>query len=796
MNLVTLFTMVLSLSFRGSILSILIILVKWTFKSKLNANWHYYIWLLLIIRLVIPYAPESPMSIFNLLPSVLQSTEIPGNVNRVSDIDDELIMPQNVDINTGNVQNEMIRNENITGNSDNVWLDHDLLLSVIWLIGVAGMLLYILIANIAFRLKINGAPHCKDEGTLRRLDDCEREMNIRTIIPIIYNKNVKTPSIFGLLKPKLLLSSETMDNLSGDEQRYIFLHELAHLKRKDNLINLITMLVQSLHWFNPIVWYAFYKIREDCEVACDAYVLSRLKPTEYKKYGETIIRLINIISKSYWHPVTTGMTNNKSGLKSRIKMVVKFKKNSWKWSVIAVAVAIVVALIGLTDPKSTTSVNDKNNTSILSKNDIDFNKDLYNESLNVIMTDGRYYEETEPGPYMGSNWEGKYDIQLIDSRGNILSKLDLNKAFNEEKLTFQSVFNIEFDDYNNDSNIDFTIGQYASSNGNIYRLFTILPTGEIKALPIRGQSEIFSSGGNRYSKKFEKIDTATFKNRYYDNKTGEMVETYYSWADSENQFVIKPVSTDISPIQTDFPLKVAVDTQCIVDLNGDGSGDSVYYSVDNSSFMVNGAEYIDKLKEMDIYIENPNREWYCIVDIDKSDKSKEIALLDEGPSNDPRSHFFRFTGNKVEYAGSITDFPYTSTCKFNGDGTIVARYRLSILETWWAPATWELDRNGYLQQTHQDIYYPYSYESQDSSFVPVLRKDLMLYTEPDLKAGRVMAMAGSKVNFKATDNVHWVCLSTGNGAEGWFYVEGYSAILVGEEKVEATSIFENLNFAD
>ena len=168
------------------------------------------------------------------------------------------------------------------------------------------------------------------------------------------------------------------------------------------------------------------------------------------------------------------------------------------------------------------------------------------------MTDGRYYEDKEPGIY-GSNWEGKFHIQLVDDKGNIISELDLNKAFNEQKLNFQDVFSVEFDDYNNDGNIDFVIGQYASSNGNIYKLFTILPDGKIAALPIKGQPEIFSSGGNRYSKKFEKIGMTTFISQYYDNSKGEMVETYYSWSDNENQFVI--IKGDNLPQKLYLPLK-------------------------------------------------------------------------------------------------------------------------------------------------------------------------------------------------------------------------------------------------
>jgi bla regulator protein BlaR1 len=544
--------MILSLSFMGTVVAGIIILIKALFKNRFNAVWHYYIWFLLIIRLIIPYAPESSLSIFNLLSPASQRIGISQNVSRSIDTDillsfineESAVNKDTIINNNSNIQNESIEKEN--GEKENSVLSKKnsirfnyYMVSIIWLIGAIIMLLYTLIVNTGFLFKINKQPQCKEENILRNFDECKSMMNVHIKIPVIYDRSLKTPSLFGLIRPKLLIPSEIINNLSEEEKRYVFLHELAHFKRKDILINWIMMLVQILHWFNPIVWYAFYKMHEDCEIACDAYVLSQLKPVEYKKYGETIINLINTISKPYWVSTTIGMANNKSSIKRRIKMIAMFKKNSWKWSIIAVAVLVAVGFAGLTNSKSVASLNNKDDANILSKNNIDFNKDSYNESLIVKMTDGRYYEDKEPGAYMGSNWEGKFHIQLVDDKGNIISELDLNKAFNEQKLNFQSTFSIEFDDYNNDGNIDFVIGQYASSNGNTYKLFTISPDGKIEELLIEGQSEIFSSGGNRYSKRFEKIDMTSFKNQYYDNSKGKTVETYYSWSDNENQFIIK-----------------------------------------------------------------------------------------------------------------------------------------------------------------------------------------------------------------------------------------------------------------
>lgn len=205
-----------------------------------------------------------------------------------------------------------------------------------------------------------------------------------------------------------------------------------------------------------------------------------------------------------------------------------FNKNSLKWYIL-ISVIIIIGLIVL---RGDGGVSDKEDTNVISNNFIDFNNDSYKENLIVKMIDGKYYEDKNPGAKIGGNFDGKFNIELTDNEGNIISKFDLNEAFNEQKLSFQN-FNVEFDDYNNDGNIDFTIGQYVSSNGSIYKLFTILPDGKIEELPIKGQSDIFSSGGNRYSKKFEKIDDTAFKNQYYDNSKGQTFETYYSWVDKE-----------------------------------------------------------------------------------------------------------------------------------------------------------------------------------------------------------------------------------------------------------------------
>jgi len=170
----------------------------------------------------------------------------------------------------------------------------------------------------------------------------------------------------------------------------------------------------------------------------------------------------------------------------------------------------------------------------LSNNDL-FPVNGEHQYLRLKMVKGRYYEDWIPGPYMGTIWEGYFILELSDESGNVISQNDLSKVY-KEPLIFNSLFQIQFDDYNGDDDIDFTIGQYASSNGRDYKLFTIRKDGRIEELPVKDYFSLFISNTTGfYSTKLTKIDNITFKIEYYDNSKGKNIEDYFKW--DGNKFI-------------------------------------------------------------------------------------------------------------------------------------------------------------------------------------------------------------------------------------------------------------------
>lgn len=93
-----------------------------------------------------------------------------------------------------------------------------------------------------------------------------------------------------------------ISTLDDKEIKYVILHQLSHYKRKDILIVWLSKIVEITQFFNPLIRFGLKIMKEDCEEACDEYVLGKLEKNENKAYGNTIIKVnskaLNLIDKN------------------------------------------------------------------------------------------------------------------------------------------------------------------------------------------------------------------------------------------------------------------------------------------------------------------------------------------------------------------------------------------------------------------------------------------------------------------------------------------------------------------
>ncbi|MBQ9115678.1 MAG: hypothetical protein IJY04_01515, partial [Clostridia bacterium] len=279
---------------------------------------HVCLWALVGIRLVFPISLESALSLIpsaETVPPEIMYESAPkiesgiGVLNSaVNPVISETLAPQ-------------------LGDSVNPMQIITLVAAVIWLCGVAAMLIYALIAYLRLLRAV-------------RVSICARDN-------IWLCDNVSTPFILGFIRPRIYLPSA----ISEQNAEHVIAHERAHLRRLDHLWKPLGFLLLSVYWFNPAIWLAYVLLCRDIELACDQRVIRKMEAEEKKGYSEALLafgskeRLITAC------PLAFGET----GVKNRIKSVFNYKKPTL-W-IIIVTVILIIATIALflTNPPSSES---------------------------------------------------------------------------------------------------------------------------------------------------------------------------------------------------------------------------------------------------------------------------------------------------------------------------------------------------------------------------------------------------------------------------------------------------------
>lgn len=368
--LLSAFQWVLYASVMAGILTIVIILLKLLLGNKLNIKWHSWVWFLVMIRLLVPYAPETPFSVFNLwglFPGVPNYTMSEQQVNLINDSG----LAQNNSGNQPGLQSGVIGttlpDSSGLPNSTNTRDFYLLLFCAVWLTGMAGLGFFTLVKERRFRSELKNYRSCTDENILALSASCQSRLGLSGSLVILETSNHKSPSVCGLIRPRLLLPAGIGTRLTNDEFEYVILHELAHLKRKDTAVNCLITIMRIIHWFNPVLWVAFSRWRQDSEIACDAYVLFRIGADRAGDYGRVIIKLLESCSlKNAYGAV--GLLGLKSQIKRRITMISLFGKGSYKWSVLSIALILVLGAVLLTNAQTMDGKDGKDTDAVLKAN--------------------------------------------------------------------------------------------------------------------------------------------------------------------------------------------------------------------------------------------------------------------------------------------------------------------------------------------------------------------------------------------------------------------------------------------
>ena len=339
-------------SWQASVLICLILLVQKVMGRWIGVRGRHCLWLLLLIRLALPWAPSSGLSVYNLVPVPLQrGTEIRGS-RQVRTVSVGMRSEPVEVLGATASPTSDVRTDQAAGGSGAVSerpRSYAGALLLGWLAGAGCLAGCMAASSLRLRRVVRRGRPVTDRWILGVLDECRRLMNIRATVKLIATDKVPCPALYGVIHPRLLLPRDTLAERDRNELRHIFLHELAHLKRHDILLGYLAGLLHVLHWFNPLIVLGLRRMRADREMVCDGLVLSRLHPDESCAYGRTVIRQIERLLATGWRPILTGLCGDGARIKQRITMISLFRRGAYRDSWPAMMVMAALACVGLTN---------------------------------------------------------------------------------------------------------------------------------------------------------------------------------------------------------------------------------------------------------------------------------------------------------------------------------------------------------------------------------------------------------------------------------------------------------------
>lgn len=273
------------------------------------------LWGVVALRLVCPFSIESALSLIpsaETIPSeIVTETREPVLYEQATlDIVTNPTLPSAAEVPVGVSRQQAQVDFNIY--------------SVLWLAGMAALLVHVLVSAGKLKKKLATAILLRDN--------------------IYESEFVDSPFVFSVIKPKIYLPMHMDEGTAA----HVIAHERAHLARRDHWWKVLGYLVLALHWFNPLVWVAYILFCRDIELACDEKVVKGLDGAARADYSQTLLSCAAPKRAVAACPLAFGEGN----IKTRVKSALHYKKPAFWVAAAAVLAVVIVAVCFLTNPKS------------------------------------------------------------------------------------------------------------------------------------------------------------------------------------------------------------------------------------------------------------------------------------------------------------------------------------------------------------------------------------------------------------------------------------------------------------
>ncbi len=290
-----LFELLLSVTLSTNVFIVAILLIRFLFKRS-SKNARLFLWLLVGIKLLLPFNLESKLS---LIPRAVAET-----TSEIGSVATNVVLER-----TEAVQSAV---------------NMETLFYIVWALGAFAILVYGVVSFWRLRKNIGDAIKMKDN--------------------VFQSEKVVSPFVLGVIKPKIYIPFK----LDDETLSHIISHEKSHVKSFDNITKLAAFILLAVHWYNPLVWACFKLLTTDIELACDERVVKNYTLEKRKSYAEALLSCAVNEGKGLIYPVAFGEVS----VKARIKAVVAYKKAIRAIVALTLLVSVVAFVCFATVPKA------------------------------------------------------------------------------------------------------------------------------------------------------------------------------------------------------------------------------------------------------------------------------------------------------------------------------------------------------------------------------------------------------------------------------------------------------------
>src|SRR5437867_12916511 len=235
--------LLLKASWQAAALVVLVLAARWVFGRRLKPQWRFGLWFLVVIRLALPWTIHSPVSLFNFLSFPNLSTPIAGVWTTPEGPGSLIVSPTSAVADRqreGKAAGTAVATPNRFGLGIS-WLP------LTWAAGAFSFAVYLAVSHCRIYRRVTRCRPLIDAPVMNLLEDCKQLMGVRAPVTLVETAAVGSPSILGFVRPRLLLPVGLTRSFSSEDLRYVFLHEVGHIKRGDILTGWLITALQILH---------------------------------------------------------------------------------------------------------------------------------------------------------------------------------------------------------------------------------------------------------------------------------------------------------------------------------------------------------------------------------------------------------------------------------------------------------------------------------------------------------------------------------------------------------------------